>query len=289
MIRLKKLIHLFNFIFCISFFSANVYADKITWLATDFPPMSMSEGEFAKQGYIDTLYKHLKTSLPHHEFSELVVPWARGMSMAEKGGNYCLIAAFQTVERDRFLRFTEPYGYSYPLGLIVRTKDKNDFSKFLNKDGHIDLNSIIEKSKLIIGITNERSYGAKIDNAIKPLLNSESKRIVPLSVTKSTKNLFEMLKANRIDLMFAYPSELVFFENTKKNLSFFSIEGNSDLLPGKFSCTRSSETDRVFKEVSDLTLRPEMMEVFRKSYERWLPSYVVKDYHKRLEKIKKAK
>ena len=38
-------------------------ADNITWVGTDFPPMEMSQREYAHEGYIDALYKYVQESV----------------------------------------------------------------------------------------------------------------------------------------------------------------------------------------------------------------------------------
>ena len=81
-----------------------VHADEVTWLGSDYPPMAMSQGEYANQGYINALYGFLQAALPQHRFHEEILPWARVMHMAQIGGPYCLISSCRTPERSRFLR-----------------------------------------------------------------------------------------------------------------------------------------------------------------------------------------
>ena len=263
----------------------NATADTIAWVGTDFPPMAMSQGEHAHGGYIDALYKHLKESLPQHDFREEIVPWTRAMSMAQRGGAYCLISAFQTPERDAFLRFTAPYGYVYPIGVVIRTKDQDRFAPYLSAQGNFRLDAALNQPGVGMGVASSRSYGPRIDGLIKPLINSRAKNIHQSYQDESTKFLLTMLAAKRFDYMLAYPSEVEFYGGPSNAFRFYPIDGNSDLLPGRFSCTKSPETDRVFADVSRLVPTKSTRAVFMASYERWLPKYLIKPYRQGLSEL----
>lgn len=262
-------------------------ADAIAWVGTDFPPMAMSQGEYAKQGYIDALFRHVQTSLSQHSFHEEIVPWPRAMNMARNGGPYCLISAFQTPERDAFLRFTAPYGHVYPIGMVIRASDRKRFANYLTKEGEFQLGQALQVGELRMGIAGSRSYGPKIDGLVQPLIQAKAAHIQQSHQDESTKFLLTMLQNNRFDFMLAYPSEVVFYGGAGDALHFYPIAGNSELLPGRFSCTKSPQTDRVFEEVSKLVASPKTHAAFMNSYERWLPQYLIKPYRQRLAALPK--
>lgn len=275
--------------FSLALFSAGVKAEDIVWLGADFPPMAMSQGEYAHQGYIDALYTLLKETAPQHNFKEQVVPWTRAMHMAKMGGPYCLISAFYTPERAEFLRFTEPYGYLLPIGLIVRADDQARFSQFLTASGQLKLNELLADERLIIGITNDRSYGALIDEQLRSRLGSDSNNIYKAYQNESAKILFNMLEHKRFDYMLSYPSEAVFYESAASKLLFYQIEGNSQLLPGRLSCTKTPATDGVFADISKTVTSPAAASVFQSAYERWLPKYLLDAYRQQVAKMLNAK
>jgi uncharacterized protein (TIGR02285 family) len=260
----------------------NATADNVTWVGTDFPPMAMSQGEHAHEGYIDALYKYVQEFSPQHVFHEEVVPWSRAMSMAQRGGAYCLISAFQTPERDAFLRFTAPYGYLYPIGVVIRANDQARFAPYLSKAGNFILDETLKQPGIGMGVASSRSYGPKIDVLIKPLVSSGAKNIQQAYQDESTKFLLAMLAGKRFDYMLAYPSEVEFYGGPANEFRFYPIEGNSELLPGRFSCTKTPETDRVFADVSKLVPTKNSRAVFMAAYERWLPKYLIKSYRQRL-------
>lgn len=263
----------------------NASADTIAWVGTDFPPMAMSQGEHAHGGYIDALYKYLKELLPQHDFHEEIVPWTRAMSMAQRGGAYCLISAFQTPERDAYLRFTVPYGYLYPIGVVIRAKDQDRFGHYLSKEGNFRLDEALHQSALRMGIASSRSYGPRIDRLIKPLVSKRAMNIHQSYQDESSKFLLTLLTARRFDYMLAYPSEVEYYGGPSNDFLFFPIDGNSELLPGRLSCTKSPETDRVFADVSRLVSTKNSRSVFMAAYERWLPKYLIKSYRQRLSEL----
>lgn len=257
-------------------------ADTITWVGADFPPMAMSQGAYAHQGYIDAMYRYVQESSPQHVFHEEIVPWSRAMSMAQHGGPYCLISAFQTPERDEFLRFTAPYGYLFPIGVVIRASDQNKFAAYISKAGNFKLGEVLKQPDMGMGVASRRSYGPKIDALIQPLISSGARNVQQAYQDESTKYLLTMLASKRFDYTLAYPSEVGFYETSSSEFRFYPIDGNNDLLPGRFSCTKSPQTDRVFADIASLVPSKKSRTAFMAAYERWLPKYLIKPYRQRL-------
>lgn len=260
-------------------------ADRIIWLNSEFPPMAMSQGPQAHQGYINVLASFLADALPQHQFGEQVVPWQRVMHIAERGGPYCLLAAFQTPEREAFLRFSKPYGYVFPLGLVTRRAQREVFADYLNADGQIQLARLLQDQHLRPGIASQRSYGSLIDNLLKSASDSQGAAISQIHQSESTSGLFSMLDHQRIDYTFSYPGELVYFASRHQDLQFYLIEGNDRLLPGRLSCTRSPQTDRAFADLTGILETNKHQDVLRSSYERWLPDDLIEPYQRMLKEL----
>lgn len=281
---------LFGLCFSLVWISSGVKAEDIIWVGADFPPMAMSQGEYAHQGYIDALYKYLKDTSPQHNFTEQIVPWARALHMAKMGGPYCLISAFYTPERAEFLRFTEPYGYVLPIGLVVRAEDQARFSRFLNPaSGQLKLNELLATESFVIGVSSNRSYGPLIDDELRPRLGIDAKNIYKAYQNESAKILVNMLNNKRFDYMLSYPSEAVFYESAENKLLFYQIEGNSQLLPGRLSCSKTPAADAVFADVSKIVTSQAMASVFQSAYERWLPEYLLEAYRQQVAQMLSAK
>lgn len=260
-------------------------ADSVVWLGTDFPPMSMSQGDKAGQGYLDQMYLFLKEALPQHDFREDTVPWTRAIKTMQQGGPYCMTAAFQTPERSQFMRFTEPYGYLMPIGVMVMAKDRAKFQPYINSDEHIRLKEMLQDAKLQLGVANGRSYGPLIDGLLEPLLQKNAAQIQRVYQNQSTKTLTTMLGVKRFDYMLSYPIEAVYYQEAGNDLLFYPVAGGDQLLEGRFSCTKDAETDRVFADVAQLVNSKKTASRFLAAYERWLPPSVIKQYRKKLANL----
>lgn len=265
--------------------SATAAADDVTWVGTDFPPMAMSQGPNAHEGYIDAMYRFLRESSPQHVFREEIVPWTRALNMAKSGGPYCLLSALQTPEREAYLRFSAPYAYLFPIGVVIRATDQAQFAAHITKAGDFQLAEVIQKPEFGMGVASSRSYGPRIDSVLNPLVAAGAKHVHRVHQDESTKYLLSMLEAKRFDYMLAYPSEVGYYASTAVALRFYPIEGNNDLVAGRLSCTKSPQTDRVFADVSALVPTAKSRAVVLAAYERWLPKYLIAPYRQRLQAL----
>ncbi|QKE62129.1 TIGR02285 family protein [Aquipseudomonas campi] len=265
--------------------AATAQADSIVWLSAEFPPMSMTQGPHANQGYINSLFAYLQQALPQHRFTESVVPWPRAMHMAEQGGPYCLLAAFKTPEREAFLRFSKPYGHVLPLGVVISQEQIERVKPYLDPAGHVQLERLFKDPQMRPGIASGRSYGSLIDDLLKTTHDTAHSGFARVHQGESTSALFNMLDRRRIDYTFSYPNEMVYFAASHQLLRFYPIAGSNQLLPGRLSCTRSTETDRVFAELSHVLEGQGHQAVFQASYERWLPAYLLEHYRHQLAQL----
>lgn len=233
-------------------------------------------------GYMNLLLKQVQQALPQHRIQEEVLPWPRVLFVAKNGGAYCSAMAAQTPERESYLRFTAPYGFVYPVGLVIRAKDQDQFKRFLNKEGEVRLRDLLEQNDLSAGVAGSRTYGTKLDDMLRPLVQSNARPIIQVSQDNSTKSLITMLQKHRFDYTIAYHSEVAYYDSASSKLHFYPIAENSDLLAGRFSCTKSPQTDQTFAELNRLASSYRNNPALTASYERWLPAYLVKPYRQRL-------
>nr|WP_315463708.1 hypothetical protein [uncultured Rhodoferax sp.] len=268
---------------CVTLASAPARADEVIWLSAEFPPLAMPNSDSGPQGYMDLLRKRLVDTLPQHSIHEEVLPWPRVLYyMAQVGGPYCTAMAARTPERERFLRFTPPYGYVFPIGVVIRSQDQALYKPYLNKDGELQLHEVLGQGELRMGIAGLRSYGGVVDELLKPLVETGARHLVQVQQDNSTKSLINMLHKSRFDYTLAYPGEMVFFNGKDATLHFFPIAGNSALVSGHLSCTKSPQTDRMFGDLLKITPALRRDATLRAAYEQWLPPYLLKTYRQRL-------
>ena len=261
---------------------ASACAEDITWLSADFPPLATFDKDAKDIGYMNLLLKQVQQALPQHRIQEEVLPWPRVLFVAKNGGAYCSAMAAQTPERESYLRFTAPYGYVYPVGLVTRAKGQDQFKRFLNKGGEVRLRDLLEQSELRVGVAGSRTYGTKLDDMLRPMVQSNARQVVQVSQDNSTKSLITMLQKKRFDYTLAYPGEAVYYDSAITKLHFYPIAENSALLAGRFSCTKGPQTDQTFAELNRLATSFQEDSALTASYERWLPPYLIKPYRQRL-------
>ena len=261
---------------------ASACAEDITWLSADFPPLATFDKDAKDIGYMNLLLKQVQQALPQHRIQEEVLPWPRVLFVAKNGGAYCSAMAAQTPERESYLRFTAPYGYVYPVGLVTRAEDQNQFKRFLNKGGEVRLRDLLEQNYLRAGVAGSRTYGTKLDDMLRPLVQSNARQVVQVSQESSTRSLITMLQKKRFDYTLAYPGEAVYYDSAITKLHFYPIAENSALLAGRFSCTKGPQTDQTFAELNKLATSFQKDSALTASYERWLPPYLIKPYRQRL-------
>lgn len=134
-------------------------------------------------------------------------------------------------------------------------------------------------------MAGDRSYGPRIDEVLRAPLQHGAANIKKIYQGESTKSLFDMLGYKRIDYVFSYPSEVVYYAQGDRELLFYAIEGNSQLLEGRLSCTKGPVTDRVFADINALVPSRASTAVFQAAYERWLPRYLLEPYRQQLQRL----
>ncbi len=257
-------------------------ADTITWLTADFPPLAMPADQYPQGGYMEALLQQVQQALPQYRFQEEAVPWPRALFLAQSGGAFCMSIAAHTPEREAYLRFTAPYGYVYPVGVVIRQQDQAAFNRFLNPQGELLLGPVLQQDQLKLGIAGSRSYGATIDALLKPQIDRKASPIQTIHQDNSTRSLVNMLQKKRFDYTLAYPGEAAFYAGKQGSLYFYPIAGNSELLPGRFSCTKSPQTDQAFDDLGKIASALRDHPALTASYEKSLPPYLIKPYRQRL-------
>jgi len=104
-------------------------AGPVIWFKLTMPPGVIARGPEQGQGYTDQLVAAVLHNLPQYPVTITSVPIARELQMMKEGGPYCASDLLKTPERENFLRFTGPYGYVLPIGLVVRAEDRGLYDR----------------------------------------------------------------------------------------------------------------------------------------------------------------
>lgn len=132
--------------------SNEAFSDSYKYYYPDYPPF-----QYPKDGKPVGIFPPLLEEAFHrmgHELETVNVPWARIMHMM-KSGETDIVPAFKTVEREKFMDFSNENFLAQPVTIITR------------KDSDITYNGdLAELAKYRVGIVLKISYGKVADEAI---------------------------------------------------------------------------------------------------------------------------
>lgn len=254
--------------------------DTITWMEADFPPFLIHEGEFAGEGYGDTGTDIIIENLPQYKHRQIIANISRQYIIFKQEDNACTVGLYKNPEREEFMYFSIPVFFSLPNLLII---NKEKFQDFGGKRV-VSLSEILKSNKLIIGHSNNRSYGSEIDHIIKE--NGTEKNIFLYEGRELALNFFEMLKRDRLDAIIGSPEEVLFQAERlgiRDQLMTITIEENQQSLESWFSyvvCSKTPWGKQVIEDVNKVLIEQRPTDRYRATYERWLDERGIEGFRK---------
>ncbi|WP_371922218.1 TIGR02285 family protein [Pseudomonas sp. DG56-2] len=199
--------------------------EHLVWLLRDLPPLTVFEGSSKGQGIVDQLLPMLIEKMPEYDHSILRVNRARGNQMLQEGRFTCDPMLLWTPERAKYIHFSQPSLGVLSSGLVVRQKDQQLLTPFLNK-GEIDLRKLLEDTELKLGVVAERSYSPSVDTLLKTVPSATLSRHFG---NDAVTNLLQMQKRERLQLLLGYWPEVRYLIKqqgwTVADYDFYPIQG----------------------------------------------------------------
>jgi len=263
--------------------AVTVPAVELGWLSTDLPPASF-EADGKQQGYSDLLVQELFSTLPQHTVRWQRAPFKRMLATLQQGSAYCSAILLDTPERRSYLRFTRPYGYILPNGLVIRRADQSRFAPYLNERGEVSLTALLADARLRVGLVNGRAYGPVVDRLLTPITELGAPRVRVVFPSDGTRYLLRMLQHNRVDFLPAYATEVRFYATQPEMFQVLPISEAAALMPVRLACTRAPAIDQLFGEL-DASLTPARLARHHALYERWLLPEQLDEFRSRLAQL----
>lgn len=254
--------------------------EALAWMEAVAPPFFIHEGPFKGQGYEDIITQILKENLPQYEHSHMQANISRHYQQWKQGENACSVGMFKTPERLEFTYFSIPSVFTLPTVLIIH---KDRFEAFGGKK-MVSLAEILKNGKLVIGRSNNRSYGIEFDTALNAYGNS--KNIFKYEGPELSLNLFKMLQAGRIDALPGLPEEAMYLAETmgiRDQIMTLAIEenqANKESWLSYVACSKTEWGKTTIEAINKALTELRPTERYRAAYERWLDPSSIENYRK---------
>jgi uncharacterized protein (TIGR02285 family) len=254
--------------------------DTLAWMEAVAPPFFIHEGELKSQGYEDLITDILIANLPQYEHKHQTATISRHYQQWKQGEKACSVGMYKTPERLEFTYYSIPSVFTLPPVLIIHKDRFQDFGG--NK--MVSLAKILGDGKLIIGRSNNRSYGIEFDTALKTYSNE--KNTFTYEGPELSLNLFKMLLAGRIDALPGLPEEAMYLAETmgiRDQIMTLAVKENQVNPAASLSYVACSKTEwgkMTIERINTVLRQQRPTENYRAAYERWLDPSSIDGYRK---------
>lgn len=254
--------------------------ETLAWMEAVAPPFFIHEGPYKGQGYEDLITEIINENLPQYEYKHMQANISRHYQQWKQGENACSVGMFKTPERLEFTYFSIPSVFTLPTVLIIQ---KDRFAAFGGKK-IVNLGKVLKEGKLVIGRSNNRSYGIEFDTALNTYGNSQN--IFNYEGPELSLNLFKMLQAGRIDALPGLPEEAMYLAETmgiRDQIMTLAVEENQvnkESWLSYVACSKTAWGKKVIKEINKVLIELRPTERYRAAYERWLDPSSIDGYRK---------
>lgn len=258
----------FLLFFCLSSISN---ARIINWLAHDFAPYYILNGQYQHQGRDESIIFLLEKQLPNITFNRMLIPSGKVIQeLSNTSNNVCALSLYKNDYRKEHIYFTDE---SSTTGLSPSIAMHKKLAKALNiaESKEVSLLNLIQDKKLTLGVSMSRSYGQEIDTLINSTPNID---LVIRPTRDSLASLTYMLNLKRIDILLGYPSEHYYLAKSmhfEENLTQRPLTESPALSYGFIGCTKNEQGAK------DIAILNEQLKVIKKTQAyndllmRWLP------------------
>lgn len=261
----------FLLFFCLSSISN---ARTINWLAHDFAPYYILNGQYQHQGRDESIIFLLEKQLPNITFNRMLIPSGKVIQeLSNTSNNVCALSLYKNDYRKEHIYFTDE---SSTTGLSPSLAMHKKLAKALNiaESKEVSLLNLIQDKKLTLGVSMSRSYGQEIDTLINSTPNID---LVIRPTRDSLASLTYMLNLKRIDILLGYPSEHYYLAKSmhfEENLTQRPLTESPALSYGFIGCTKNEQGAK------DIAILNEQLKVIKKTQAyndllmRWLPEHL---------------
>lgn len=207
----------------------------VRWVVQDFPPVWILEGPKAGLGIGGRTLDYFTARMPEFRHERIAASFQRVMALLRESDGYCYSTALKTPEREREILFSTRIHQVFNNRVIVRGRDEQRFSNFVDEHGALRLEALLGEPSLRGAYSEARAYSPKMDEALAN--PPEGASLVKLA---RSANLTRLLMKGRVDYIFGYPWEARYVAQEDGQdpdaLMSFPVAGDSAYLSGHMAC-----------------------------------------------------
>lgn len=189
---MKKIMLLFILI-CVELFAEKPI---IIWYKTDIPPFYIKDGKFKDKGAGDEIQKLFQKEFPEYENKTIYANEKRRITDLVESENFVTFGLL-TEERKKIVNHTKPIAVVKMAELIYKKKNKYKFEKYINSNGEISLEKLIEGGEVIIGYIKDREFSEKINNILAKNVNNP--KLQPIMTQNAVEGNIKKLALDRVE------------------------------------------------------------------------------------------
>jgi len=257
--------------------------ESITWMLSDFPPISIAEGSHKDKGVSDQIARMVARSLPeiHHQFQRANLK--RMLAELEAGQKICVPGLIKSEERERIMHFSRvPMLLLTPLALITRKQDRALFGA----SDTVSLEEVIRNPSLRLGLPDGISYGPQIDAIINR--HKEDKHLYFDRGSSLMRGLLFMLASGRIDYRIAYPWMVEYLSEELEMPGQFvalKLRESSSPIIWHVACSKNEWGLSRIKEIDEVLVRLRPTPEYRGIAETWMPKESLPEYRQLYDEL----
>lgn len=253
--------------------------DTITWAVADYAPYIILSGPDKGRGISDEIISLLKGNIIGYDHKILVTENVlRALNELRSGRNVCTTPFLKTPEREAYLYFSAvPSTISPAPGIVAKKKNLHK----LGKGKKLSLEKLLKNGKLILGVTEGRSYTRGIDELLRK--HRGQKNIESRIGGDVYKGLMLMLKADRVDYIIGTPLETYYLAREygmSKDIAFVPVREGSEYFMGYVACAKTPAGMEVIRNVNSVLVRHRPSAEYRSFFERRMPKEMLRDYRR---------
>jgi len=260
--------------------TTSVFSQTIVWDSVDFPPSLIVKGELKNQGYSDKARTLMINNLKQFTHKVQYINSARAINNLKTKINHCFSGLNKNKKREEFVYFSKPFIYSLPNELVIKKEDISKYTEYIDFEGFVDLDRLVENKNFQIAYTKERSYSKYIDKILDK--HKGNKNLIYRPGSDLTKGFLKMLESNRADYIIEYPIMVSF--NSNKDYLSIPIKGSSSTLPVYIGCSKTEIGKNIIQKINNII--DQNQQTLSSYYAQYLNINTQERYLKNVQKYK---